>query len=200
MIKHFPYAPEFGAITRVDATVMNHVLEDLKFNFDHINMLEIGMYDGGTGRGVKNFCINNGLNFNYWAVDSGAICEPKPPFPEANLVIGDSAYVYHQIPYNFNLILIDGCHCINHVILDTVHYSSHAVVNGFMVFHDTSPLAQSIDQQPCFEKGQHIDFHTSVNEALAMIHWPWEGWTLTKDEWEPENPLGGMRSYKLHER
>jgi hypothetical protein len=182
----------YGAMTRADMNVMDEVLA--QFSNQPIMFLEVGFHEGNTARGVWSKCKEQNTILNYWGIDSGAICIPKPPFHEARIVIGDSAEVFHQIPHEFDVALIDGCHCMNHVILDTIHYGLRLKPGGYLMFHDTSPEIQHSMRDP---HGPNIaEFYNSVLEAHRIMSFPFKGWTLIHDRYEPGAVLGGMRVFR----
>lgn len=183
------YCNRFGAISEQDAQVMEATLEKMP---KKIKFLEIGTHEGGTGRGVKRWCDANGVELEWWGID---VSYHAPPFPGAIVVHGDSAEVYVDIPNDFNGILIDGCHCRNHVILDTYNYAPKVVPGGYLIFHDTGPQCQGKDHQAYHGSKAVPEFHIATLEALEMIRWPHPGWTLFMKKADPKLPFGGMASY-----
>ena len=190
----------YGALTQTDARTMDDVLAmllrvALSRTPPSAYIVEIGVHVGGTARGFRKWADSNGVDLCYFGIEAGAICKPEVPFEGANLIIGDSAEVFDQIPHlGFDLVFVDGCHCLNHAMLDTIHYSKLVRPGGFLVFHDTAPHVQQTMKDP---HGPNIPaFHNSVNLGLDMIRFPWPPWNMLMDVFDSGSPLGGMRVYR----
>lgn len=188
-----PFCPRFGSITEEDAQVIEATLEQL-VPLSKVKWLEVGMYRGGTGVGVRDFLATRNVELEWLGIDAGYIVEPSSPFPGATVIKGRSEEVYPSIPNDFDGIFIDGCHCRNHVILDALNYGAKVKPGGFLLFHDTSPFAQGKDKQPC---GPDLpEFYISTLAAFKLIGWPMSGWTLFMEKYRDGLPLGGVRSYR----
>lgn len=181
----------YGALNTIDVSLLELVLS--QFNYKAMKLLEIGVYSGYTAIGISQYCRVNHIDLEYWGMDNGAICEGKKPFDEAHFIKGDSAESFHLVPNDFDVVFIDGCHCINHVILDTFHYGQKVKPGGFMLFHDTSPELQQTMRDP---HGPNIpEFHNSVTAAHRLIKFPFPPWILWRDGWEPKSLIGGTSVY-----
>lgn len=188
-----PFCERFGLLSEQDAQVLEATLAELA-PLGKIKFLEIGMYQGRTGLGVKNWCDAHGVALDWWGLDSQRDTAAVAPFPEATIRVGPSEEIYPDIPNDFNAIIIDGCHCRNHVILDTYNYMSKVLPGGFLLFHDTGPAIQGNDYQL---HGPRIpEFHIRTLDAFAMIGWPHPGWTLFLEKFDASLPFGGMQSYR----
>lgn len=188
-----PFCPRFGSITEADAQVLEATLEQL-VPLGKVKWLEIGMFQGGTGIGVRDFLAARNVELQWIGIDAGYITEPVVPFLGATVVKGRSEEVYPSAPNDFDGIFIDGCHCRNHVILDTINYADKVKPGGFLLFHDTSPFAQGKDKQPC--GWDTPEFYIQTLAAFELIRWPWPGWTLFMEKFQDQLPLGGVRSYR----
>lgn len=186
------FCERFGLLSEQDALVLEATLEKLAPR--PIKFLEIGVYQGQTGLGIKKWCDKRGVALEWWGIDSGRDIDPTPPFEGAIIRKGKSEQIYPQIPNDFDAILIDGCHCRNHIILDTLNYSTKVVVGGFLLFHDTSPSAQGKDYQS--DGVDSPEFYISTLEAFKMISWPHPAWELIEDRFDESLPYGGMRCYR----
>lgn len=188
------FCERFGLLSEEDALVLESTLERLAPR-KSVKFLEIGVYQGQTGLGIKKWCDNRGVTLEWWGIDSGRDIDPKPPFEGAIIRKGKSEQIYPQIPNDFDAILIDGCHCRNHIILDTLNYSPKVVPGGFLLFHDTSPSAQGKDYQS--DGVDSPEFYISTLEAFKMINWPHRpGWELVEERFDESLPYGGMRCYR----
>lgn len=184
----------YGALTGKDVAVLESVMR--VYAGKPCRFLEIGVHHGGTSRGVLQFMQQQNTHLEYWGIDNGSHPEgfQGAPFSGANFLNGDSAEVYHLIPDHLDIVLVDGCHCINHVVLDTLHYGFKTNPNGFLVFHDTAKHVQRTMKDP---HGPNIpDFHNSVLAAHALMGFPSPGWVLWKEMFEPGHPWGGMTAYR----
>lgn len=186
------YGPDFGALTVEDGEALKTTLLSASTR-KHLKFLEIGMHSGATARGIKAFLEANGCSLEYWSIDPGYLCEINPPFPGANTIKGLSDEVYETIPEDFDIIFIDGCHCRNHVILDTYNYHTKVKVGGFLMFHDCSPSAQGKDPQ--YHGPRTPAFCIDVLRGLDEMGFPWPGWTLFVEKFNVSLPFGGIRSY-----
>jgi SAM-dependent methyltransferase len=172
-----------------------------------VSVLEIGTYEGHTARGIKRFLEAHGSSIQYWGIDPGKDAPgserfgganpstfAKPPFPGANFVNACSDVAFHLVPDDFHLILVDGSHSRNAVVLDTANYHRKVAPGGFMLFHDTNPKCQRTGYEP---PGPHIpEFGNCVNEALELIHFPWPPWVLFMDKYPLDHHQNGMRAYR----
>lgn len=187
--------------TEVDVQVLE---DSLAFVCEHqsrpVRVLEIGTFNGDTSREIKAWFDRKGVPLEFWGIDQGSHPDfdkgrwPEKPFPEAHFIQGDSAEVFHLVPDGLHLVLVDGCHCVNHVILDTLHYGKKVVVGGLMLFHDTSPEIQQTMKDP---HGPDIpEFHNSVLAAHKLMGFPNYEWVLWRDGFMTGAPWGGMMAYR----
>lgn len=165
-----------------------------------LRVLEIGTYAGDTSREIKRWADERHIELVFIGIDNGSHPSfaggvlPGAPFPEATMIYGDSAEVFHLVPTGLDLVLVDGCHCINHVILDTLHYGAKVRLGGVMLFHDTSPEIQQTMKDP---HGPDIpEFHNSVVAAHRLMGFPTPNWKLLARAYEPGAPWGGMSVYE----
>lgn len=183
----------FGSQTDVDVDLIFRTLA-LAINGNSLRFLEVGVFGGDTARGVKDWCERNTLRLEYWGIDNAAQGANIPPFSEASYILGDSAEVFHLVPYGLDAVLIDGCHCANHVILDTIHYGSRVRSGGYLIFHDTSPEIQYTMKDP---HGPNIpEFHNSVLLAHKLMCWPLPGWAEEFSGYKLGAPWGGVTVYR----
>lgn len=193
----------YGAIAEEDARVLEAALrrlisdryDDTLYVDGVIRVLEIGVDCGGTARGIRDFLRYAGWAIDYYGIDPGLLNPLRPPFTGATIIKGYSETSFHLVPSGgFDLILVDGNHSRNSVILDVFNYESKVAPGGFMLFHDTNPGMQGQDYQ--YAGPKIPEFHVAVNEALALIGFPWEPWVLWKEDWPKDSPRCGMRAYR----
>lgn len=184
----------YGAIVMEDVEVLESCLEKLCSPGATVRILEIGAHDGGTALGIKRYVESHGAGLEYYGIEPD---RARTPFiwPGATLINGDSAEVFNQIPGDLDLVWVDGCHCMNHVILDTVHYAPKVRNFGFICYHDTNPESQGIDKQ--HYHGPDIpEFSVAVNRALMAIRWPWGPWEAFRESYPLDQPRCGTRAFR----
>ncbi len=134
-----------------------------------LRLVEIGVDTGATARAMAAFVRARHDALEYHGIDPRTI---PPPFPGAQMHHGDSAELYARIPAPVHFLLIDGCHCINHVMLDFLHYGALTVPGAVVVFHDTS-ARPNIDDYQGHGPRTHPDFGMAVRAGLAKLGvWP----------------------------
>lgn len=167
-----------------------------------MTVLEVGICHGDTARGIQRFCAKNGILVAYHGVDSGKDTgSVTPPFEGATVYQGDSAEIYEQVAPGvvFDLVFLDGCHCINHVMLDVLHYGPRLRPGGELVLHDVAARGQRKgDYQG--HGPQTLDFGTATLAALSKLGlYPWcpasTGWALI-DYVDDGQDWGGVLVYR----
>jgi len=196
----------YGVLTNTDVKVIEWSLSQLKENFDPqeiLNVVEIGVRDGKTSRGINKKLNQLKIKFKYWGIDSGKELKyQEPPFSGANLIIKDSTDAFLDLPHNLHWVFIDGCHCVNHVMLDFLNYGYKVVKNGLIVFHDTNENSQSSSKRPRWSYQGHGDidspeFGTAIKLAfkkLDILNMP--QWKLLCNKFEPDKDLGGVAVFQ----
>jgi hypothetical protein len=187
----------YGMLTGEDFLTMDMTLEILcsKFGRGPLKVLEIGVHNGGTSRGMKAFIESKGRTIEYWGIDRDT--QTKPPFEGATLVIGDSLSVCEEIPAGLHLIFIDGCHCLFHAKNDFLLFGELLQQGGLVAFHDTTPNAVYQDYQG---HGHPEDPHSyiSVRKAikdLGLFEGRRPDWELVLDRPGTEK-IGGITVFQ----
>jgi len=184
-----------GSQNPEDVEILESVLK--LYSGRSCRFLEIGVLTGQTARGIKQFCDENGVALDYWGIDPVSpekYDKPREPFQGAHFIQGDSAESFHLVPENLDVVLSDGCHCVNHVILETLHYGAKVDENGFMLFHDTNPAIQQTMRDP---HGSDIpQFYNSVLEAHRILEFPRYPWSFYGHRSESGRPWGGITAYR----
>ncbi len=176
----------YGAIVKEDVAVLEACLDMVCSPGAVIKVCEIGCHDGGTALGIKRYVESKGCQLEYYGIDPD-VHRIAFAWPDAHLINGDSAEVFHLVPDQLDLVWVDGCHCKNHVILDTVNFSPKVRNFGFICYHDTNPAIQGVGEKQ-YHGPDTPDFMVCVNEALRAIRWPWGAFELFKqahptDQW-----------------
>ena len=111
----------------------------------------------------------------------------RPRYVPANgiEVIGDSAEVFNQVPDGLDLVWVDGCHCFNHVVLDTLHYEKRVRPGGFICYHDINPFGQGLLNEHQYHGPDIPEFALAVTDALSAIRFPWGTWQYFMQKYPP---------------
>lgn len=187
----------FTSLTAVDRQTLLSVLEDSSGKLS-LRFLEIGVFFGSTAKGVKQWCDARAIHLEYFGCDdfSHPNCNHQMPkgWPFYEVIIGASWDVFHLFPNDMDIVFVDGNHSGNAVILDTALYAPKVRLGGFMIFHDTAPhIQQTMPEQ---NAPNHPWWSNSVNAAHELIGWPWKGWKLVADKYDPDAKFGGMRVFQ----
>lgn len=128
---------KYGYITIAEAQLLDDLLLEIKNTFGQIRFLEIGVFAAGTLYGVYDRADElqcpvhcEGVDFPHW--------RPALAPPEYVFHAEDCMDAWRNVKGEFNLLMVDSCHCVNHSMLDFLNYSPFVVVGGFCVFHDTA--------------------------------------------------------------
>lgn len=140
-------------MSEAEYDLMDRVVDRIKSEFGSVNFLEIGVCGGGTTAGIARRCKQIDCPFTATGVDCLEHYKPDPNlYPEIptnyTFHCGDSMDQWRNITGTFNLLLVDGCHCVNHSMCDFLNYSPFVVVGGYVLFHDTALPLQQYEQIP----------------------------------------------------
>ena len=140
---------KYGMMTDKEGALIDDLLLDIKNKFGEIRFLEIGTCGGGTTRGVYQRAAELGCPVHCEGVDNVAgYCMADPP---ADYIFhaGDSMDMWSKIQgRDFNLLFVDGCHCLNHAMCDFLNYSPFVAVGGFPGAQAIYNLAKQSKFQP----------------------------------------------------
>lgn len=193
----------FTSLTKTDVETILSTIAMASNGKDCIRFCEVGTFGGATARGIKHWCDQHGVKLEYHAVDDSSHPgfegnnRAGAPFDGAIFHDGKSWEVAHRVPFDCDVILIDGDHSFNGVILDTMWYSERVKLNGYLMYHDCSPSVQYTFRE---QYGPDIPrFRNCVNDALILIRWPFKGWQLIVDRYDGDADFGGMRVYQRYE-
>lgn len=128
----------YGWITEKEASLLDDLCVTLKNQFGAIRFLEIGVFGGATAFGLYERAEQINCPIHCEGVD---IPQGRPPFESIKDYVfheGDSMDMWRTFGGEFNLLFIDGCHCVNHSMMDFLNYSPMVVVGGYCLFHDTA--------------------------------------------------------------
>lgn len=150
----------------VEYDFLDEITLRLKAEFGQIRFLEIGVCGGNTVRGMyrrgkaidcPTHCA--GVDFEQY--------RPKPsPGDGYEFFAGDTMDMWRKIGGTFNLLLVDGCHCVNHSMADFLNYSTFVVVGGYCLFHDTAVGRDPVHIQDTF--GQNHSYAGQPDSVLGV--------------------------------
>jgi hypothetical protein len=197
---------QYGLISRVDSNVLEKCFDLLWAEFPNkpITYCEIGLYNGRTASGVKEYFQSKNYRYEITGIESFILGEKMVFFPEdGNLINGSSIEIYNRIPDNSqSLVLVDGNHSFPYVIADYYCYKDKIKKGGYLCFHDASPQTQWKGWQHVGDKDDP-DMTIAVMKALEKIgligdnhNREWLGFELAFHEWEIENEGGGIIVFK----
>lgn len=197
----------YGLLSKSDINILQACLSKLMGKRDPtqpIRVLEIGVWSGATAIKMRDFIASKGHTIHYTGIENGASAAAikAPPFPEARMLIGDSIAVREAIDdrEQFDLVLIDGCHCLTHACMDFLRYQSLVVPGGFALFHDINPAFQGEKQHHASGDHESMPMRVAVIEALrllGLIDNRFPGWAGSMSEWEPGCSNGFFIAWKL---
>lgn len=188
----------YGLITEVDARLLERSLDEVlgAFRDRRVVIVEIGVCHGDTSRGIKDWMNARTNNWEYRGVDNGRDREIVPPFDGAILHLGPSEEVYMHLPEQVHFVMADGCHCVNHVMLDFLHYGDRLATGGLIYFHDASPYTQRKRDWQGHGPRDHDDFGTATREAFRLLGIPNARWPLWREDWMGHHDTGGAAVFR----
>ena len=186
----------YGAIVNEDVQVLEACLSELCEQKGIIHVLEIGMHAGATARGIKAFAEARGCQIWYIGIDpdTSGRCVA---WDGATVLIGDSAELFHKVPNGLDLVWVDGCHCMNHVILDLIHYAPKVRPQGFMCFHDINP--EGAGQFHQYHGPDIPEFGLGTLQAFEALRWPWDPWVEFLRKWPEDKADCGTVAFRKGE-
>lgn len=157
----------YGVLSCEDAPFWENVVSQVAARWaGDVVMLEVGVGTGGTATGTAAFCAGRGWSFSWVGLDGTDVTQMVIPKSNAKFIHGNfhDEAINNQVPDDaFNLVFIDGCHCLECVKNDFWIFAPKLVVGGTLAFHDTHPNWQ----------GKHVqcqpDRFIGVRAALSEL-------------------------------
>lgn len=192
-----------GLISVIDADTIEKTLRLILKEFPNDNDIyttEVGICDGDTSGGIHEFIISNGKTNYHTAVDSNRDKVVKNPFPDCQLIIGDSIQVSFQIKNDSqHFLFLDANHSLFYTVADYLLYREKVMIGGYFGFHDTSKYIKP------FTDYQHIGSRENPHnyiccreavEMLGLLSNRFPGWKLMFDEADPNDTAGGVSIFQ----
>lgn len=130
----------FGLLSIYDAEYLENLALSWIVRHRGLSVLEIGVQGGATMLGLAELCEENQVHFMWHGVDLPGCGPMLIPDSVIGTFLGcpsEDAWVQIQrVPF-VDFLIMDGCHCSNHVILDFCNYSDFVVLGGLALFHDS---------------------------------------------------------------
>lgn len=153
----------YGFIRPIEADLIDDTLAKLKAEFGEVRFLEIGVFGGGTVTGLVKKCQEIGVPVYAAGVDFASQKPAPVPLPDYEFHDTDSMDAWRGIAGDFNLLFVDGCHCVNHAQADFLNYSPFVKVGGYCLFHDTAlPTGQH-------EQGDWPQDHSYAGKPASVL-------------------------------
>lgn len=163
---------QYGLISRIDSNLLEKTIDLIcdEFPTQEIKVTEVGLYNGRTSSGLKEYIESKKRFPVLTGVDNFRDKEELVFYPkEAKLINGNSTEVYNEIDnYSQHLIIIDALHTLAGVISDFYCYAPKVRIGGFVAFHDAAPHAQNKSYQRMGSEKDE-DMYISVLRALDRI-------------------------------
>jgi hypothetical protein len=198
---------QYGLISKVDAACLEKTIDRLCSDFkdEHLHITEIGLFDCGTARGIREYVHSKKRGTCYTGIDNN---KDKKIFPPVwmNFIEGNSNEVYNQLEDNSqHLIFVDGNHSFPAVVADFFCYAPKVRVGGYLVFHDTAKHIKPFMDYQRMGSVTDPDMFISVRKALKSIGILdtsknplmadgifLEDWDLIYDEYDENDEAGGV--------
>jgi hypothetical protein len=192
----------YGLLTAKDIETIEKTLDlvcESNYN-DPVRVTEIGVRDGSTSRGINKYLVKKGKLVFYTGIDNNHDMEVQEPFDGCYLIIGNSGEVFYKLQDNSqNFIFLDANHSLFNTTADFLLYMSKVRVNGFFVFHDTSPnIAPFTDYQGIGDKNNTYNYISCRDaiQRMGLLENKFPGWELVYDEHDQSFPTGGVTVVK----
>jgi hypothetical protein len=146
---------------------------------------------------MQAWCDAHDRRLYYVGIDpDDGTTRPRFVPTEGVVIVGDSAEAFTKLNPHllFDLVWVDGCHCMNHVILDTIHYAPCVRPGGFMLFHDVNPRGQGAHHQ--YHGPETPEFGLAIDKAHGAIGWPFAEWSMFMEKWPEDRTDCGTRAYR----
>lgn len=194
-MKHSPW------ITPLDAANLEMAIRVtvLTLKLEEIKIIEIGVREGYTARGIKEVCDRLSVKLQYTGIDSEHDMPITDPFPGAKVIRKPSNEAVWDIE-KAHIIIVDGCHNLKMTALDFLLYKDHVIQGGLMIFHDTGEHIKLFTDYQGEGDRSNPDNWIACRKALALLgmyHSPeTRGFILYLDEADPKHHTGGYTMFK----
>lgn len=192
----------YGFMRAVEADLFDELMDKLKAQFGEIRFLEVGVFGAGTVRGVYRRAAEIGCPAQCVGVDFEQYRPNPTPHENYEFHAGDSADAWRNIKGEYGLLMVDGCHCVNHAMMDFLNFSPMVRVGGWVVFHDTA-LPTGREKQEEWPQTDHGYFGKPPSvlgvreglEKLGLLQGYRKDWELVR-ELPSDTGLMGMCLYR----
>lgn len=188
----------YGWLPEYDCRTMEMALDAVCTLFPEgdINLCELGVHQGNTSRGMRDYLASKGRGIKHTGVDNRRDTQTIEPFEGSKLIIGNSIEVYNQIPdESQHFIFIDANHSYPMTMADFLVYSDKVVKGGMVAFHDTGAQIKPMTDFQGIGDMDDPDMYIACRKAvkkLGLLDNKFEGWSLLLDRWDDNFHTGGM--------
>jgi hypothetical protein len=153
---------------------------------------------------MREFLKSIRAKIEYVGIESGVGAEAvvRPPFDGAKVIISDSIAARRAVGADsrFDLLIVDGCHCLTHACMDFLCYQGQVNPGGYALFHDINPAFQGVEQHHAAPDHASMPMRVAVLEAvhlLGLVDNRFPGWTGRLSKWDPGCSNGFFIGKKL---
>lgn len=188
----------YGLISETDAKCIEKTIDLIQA--DIVSVLEIGLFNCETSKGIKSYIESKGKKVVYTGIDNQR--DKKIDKPDWMwFILGNSSEVYNEIANESkHLVFIDGLHTFPGVVSDFYCYSQKVKRNGFIVFHDTGFHIDPLHGWQGVGRKDDPDMCLGgVRKALkkiGLLDNKFPGWRLVFDEADVKDLAGGVCVFK----
>lgn len=192
----------YGLISDTDAATIEKTLDLIIADFPNqpIKVLELGLYSGATGNGIRQYIESKGRECELTGVDSGADGQ-QILFPQAyNTIIEmpTTAAAYLIPEYSQHFVFVDANHSYASVVADFFCFKSKVKYDGYLAFHDAAPQAQGQDYQKTGDpedQSQYISVAKAILD-IGLLNDNFYGWKFSFLDYDPADRCGGIAVFK----
>jgi len=193
---------KYGLISKTDAETLEKTIDLVLADFMNqpIKVLELGIYSGETGNGIRQYIESKGRECELTGVDSGADGQ-KLLFPKAYdtiIELQTTAAAYLIPDHSKHIVIVDANHSYGSVVADFFCYKDKVKYDGFMLFHDAAPQAQGQDYQKTGDpedKSQYISVAKAILD-IGLTNDNFYGWKFHCIDYDPADRCGGFAVFK----
>lgn len=194
-------AIKYGLITPTDAKNLEKSIEHVssKKQNSEITIVEIGVRDGASARGMKEYCDIMEIKLNYIGIDNQNDMRVAVPFSGARLILKRSDEAYSDVQ-KADIIIVDGSHSLKCTVLDWFLYKDKLNPGGHMIFHDTGKQIKPFTDYQGEGDKNNSDNWIACRKALTNLgmysHPEMNGFKIFVDESDLKMHTGGYSIFE----
>lgn len=158
------FGHRYGWMTDRESQSLEALINRIYGEFGKLSFLEIGVFGGSTLSGVIEHAEKIKCPYQCAGVDLPQGRPLAEKYPNYTFYEGDSMDMWRCVKGDFNLLFVDGCHCVNHCMCDFLNYSPFVVLGGYCLFHDTAPTKEG-----GMEQGEFPQDHSYAGKPPSVL-------------------------------